>query len=372
MRNHTLAPVPVDDLEVTAFRIPTDAKESDGTLEWDSTTMVLVRLMAGNHEGLGYTYADVSSAHLISSVLRDKVIGQDSLKNRKITDELHRSIRNNGNSGIAFMALSAVDIALWDLKAKLLNLPLAVLLGQVKEEIMIYGSGGFTSYTDKQLTAQMNSWTEQGIQQVKMKIGRNPGNDPHRIKICREAIGNDCALFVDANGAYSAKQAIRAARSFEKYDIAWYEEPVSSDDLNGLAQVRQYGPQGMQVAAGEYGYDLPYFKHMLSAGAVDVLQADATRCGGITGFLNAGTLAKAFNIPFSFHCAPSVHLHAALAMENFYTGEYFHDHERIEHLFFDGFRKPVNGRLSIDTQRPGLGLELKKQDAEKYKILEIK
>ncbi len=360
--------VKIDALHAGAYKVPTNGEESDGTLIWDSTTMVLVKVEAGGKTGIGYSYADVSAAHLISSSLRDAVVGQNALDIENIFDRLHHNIRNNGDSGIAMMAVSAIDNAMWDLKGKLLEMPVALLLGRASDEILVYGSGGFTSYSPDQLIHQLGGWASQGLKQVKMKIGRDPDDDMQRIRIAREAIGQDTALFVDANGAYTVKQAIRMAEQFAAYDVRWYEEPVQFGDYRGTAFVRDACPAEMDVALGEYGYNLRDFRRILENNAVDVLQADATRCGGISGFLRAGRLAEAFQVPFSFHCAPSVHLHAALALPGFYTGEYFYDHIRIEKMLFDGFREPVNGKLSADLGRPGLGLEFKAQDAEKYKL----
>lgn len=360
--------IKIEDVKVRTYRVPTDSPESDGTLKWESTTMVLVTVAAGGKSGIGYTYADASAAAFVAGNFRSLVTGMDAFDLEAVFMAMHRAIRNNGNCGIAYMALSAVDTALWDLKAKLLDLPLCSLLGKAADEITVYGSGGFTAYTEERLTRQLGNWADNGFQQVKMKIGRQPDKDIERIRIARDAIKPETALFVDANGAYSAKQALKLAEEFEQYNVEWYEEPVSSDNLSGLSFVRDHVPARINVAAGEYGFNLTYFRNMLENRAVDVLQADATRCGGITGFLKAARLAEAFQLPFSFHCAPSVHLHAALAIPGFFTGEYFYDHVRIEKQFFDGFREAENGKLTPDYSRPGLGLELKEKDAEKYKI----
>ncbi len=354
-------------LEVSAYTIPTDAPESDGTLEWDSTTLLLVQVWAGSTSGLGYSYGHESAAVLIREKLQPRVCGRDAMDVRGAYNQMVREVRNLGRPGMASMAISAVDVALWDLKARLLQLPLVKLLGQAQPSVAAYGSGGFTSYSTERLQQQLRGWAESGLQSVKMKIGREPKADVDRVRAAREAIGPDTELYVDANGAYSRKQALVQAELFHPLGVRWFEEPVSSDDLAGLRLMRDRAPAGMLIAAGEYGYDTFYFRRMLEAQAVDVLQADGTRCGGITGFMDAGHLCEAFNLPFSAHTAPSVHLHPCCALGGAWNLEYFHDHQRIEAMLFDGAAKPVHGQLKPDLSQPGLGLDFKRADAEKYR-----
>jgi L-alanine-DL-glutamate epimerase-like enolase superfamily enzyme len=266
------------------------------------------------------------------------------------------------------MAIAAIDTALWDLKAQLLELPLVTLLGAQRDSIPVYGSGGFTSYSDGQLQSQMQEWAQNGIRMVKMKVGREPERDPERVRIVREAVGDDVEVFVDANGAHHPQQALAQAKRFADLGVTWFEEPVSSDDLAGLRSVREHAPPGMDIAAGEYGYDLSYFHSMLSAEAVDVLQADASRCGGITGFLQAAPLCDALGRPLSAHTAPALHLHPCCALANVRHIEYVHDHVRIESLLFDGVVGPVDGLLRPDMTRLGLGLELKRSDATGFLV----
>lgn len=360
--------IPVEKIAVSAYSIPTDFTESDGTIEWDSTTLVVVEIAAANKTGIGYTYADLSSAFFIEQTLKKHIISRNALQNQFITQQLIHHIRNNGNCGIAAMAVSAVDTALWDLKAKIYNVPLCTLLGKVKDAMLLYGSGGFTSYSDKQTAQQFENWAAEGITHFKMKVGRDPDKDVHRVKDARKEIGDNAKLFVDANGAYSVKQALYQSQQFSAYNISWFEEPVTSDNLAGLKYIRKHVEPLVNIAAGEYGYNLVYFQQMINAEAVDVLQADATRCGGITTFLRAGSLTDSHQMPFSSHCAPSMHLHAALALPTFYIAEYFHDHVRIEKMLFDGFTTPKNGCLKPDLSKPGIGLDFKYKDAEKYKI----
>jgi L-alanine-DL-glutamate epimerase-like enolase superfamily enzyme len=277
-------------------------------------------------------------------------------------------VRNIGRPGLASMAIAAVDVALWDLKARLLDLPLVTLLGAVRDSVTVYGSGGFTSYTAERLVQQLAGWVAEGMTQVKMKVGRDAGADLARVAAVRAAIGSSARLFVDANGAYTRKQALAQAEAFAAHGVVWFEEPVSSDDLDGLRVLRDRIPAGMDLAAGEYGFDLRYFRRMIDAGAVDVLQADATRCAGITEFLRVGALCEAAGLPLSAHTAPALHLHPCCALTRICHVEYFHDHARIERMLFDGAVAPRAGRLHPDLGRPGLGLELKHADAEAYVI----
>jgi L-alanine-DL-glutamate epimerase-like enolase superfamily enzyme len=365
----TAALAAIEQIHVSTYKIPTDQPEADGTASWDSTTLVLVEIEGGGHTGLGYTYGNESIAHLIHSKLAKKIEGREIGNIPGSWIEMVRAIRNSGRPGISSMAISAVDIALWDLKARLLDLPLVSLLGAAHESAPVYGSGGFTTYTNKKLQEQLGGWAAQGIRRVKMKIGTHPQDDFERVRAARKAVGDKVELYVDANGAFSRKQALAFARElYEKFGVVWFEEPVSSDDLAGLHLIRDRGPGGMDIAAGEYGYDLRYFKDMLDAQAVDVLQADITRCGGVTGFLQVGALCSAHCLELSAHCAPSASTHPCLATLGLRPLEYFHDHHRIETMLFDGARTPEDGSLWPDLSRPGMGLEFKHADAERYLV----
>ncbi|HEY5331315.1 MAG TPA: enolase C-terminal domain-like protein [Acidobacteriaceae bacterium] len=353
---------------VSFYTVPTDAPEADGTFDWTSTSMVLVELESGGTKALGYTYADAATAAAANKLLKEVVIGSDAMRHPETLQKMLRQIRNLGETGVAMMAVSAIDNALWDLRARLAGLSLVSLLGQVRSSIPVYGSGGFTSYSNAQLSDQLGRWAAQGFTMVKMKIGTKPKDDPSRVRAARKAIGKACGLFVDANGAYTVTQAIELAHVFAAENVRWIEEPVSSDNLVGLGQVRQRAPLGMDVAAGEYGYSAFYFRAMLQAEAVTVLQADCTRCGGISGFLDAAALCWAHNVPLSSHCGPSMHLHVCCTAPRAVHMEFFHDHARIERMFFDGFCEPVSGSMTPDRARPGMGLELKRKDASKFKV----
>jgi L-alanine-DL-glutamate epimerase-like enolase superfamily enzyme len=357
-------------VDTAVYVIPTDAPEADGTLTWDATTMVLVTVHAGDSCGLGWSYTSAAAQTVIHEMLAGVVVGRNAFDVAGAAEAMARQVRNIGRPGVAAMAISAVDIALWDLKARLLGQSLAGLLGRAREDVPVYGSGGFTTYDDTRTRQQLSEWVEkERIPRVKIKIGESWGGnerrDLARAELAREIIGEDTELYVDANGGYSAGQAVRVADELSAIGVTWFEEPVSSQDLAGLAVVRrQVRPD---VAAGEYSWSLADSARLIDADAVDCLQLDVTRCGGITEFLRGAALAAAHNLQVSGHCAPNLHAHVGAAVPNLRHVEYFHDHQRIEQLFFDGTLDPSGGSMRPDEDRPGHGMALRAADTERYR-----
>jgi L-alanine-DL-glutamate epimerase-like enolase superfamily enzyme len=339
-------------VEVHVCTIPTDQPESDGTAEWDSTTIVVVEV----DEGIGYTYCESAAAELIRSKLAD-LVHEDV---RKAWLDMQHAVRNAGRPGIAACAISAVDQALWDRKARRLGVALVDVLGAAHDDVPVYGSGGFCTYSLERLQEQLGGWVAEGIPRVKMKLGRHPDEDPARLGAVREAIGGDAELFVDANGAFTAKDALLWADRYAlEWSVSWFEEPVSSGDLDGMRRVRDHAP--LDVAAGEYAYVPEDVRNIV--GCVDVLQLDVTRCLGITGVLS---VANAHGIDVSAHCAPAMSAHVFCAVDRRRHLEYFHDHIRIEEMLFDGLPQLRDGALHPDRSRPGNGLELKRKEIEKW------
>ena len=353
---------------MAAYAIPTEEPESDGTFEWSTTTLVVVHVHAGQEVGLGFSYASTGAAALVRDVLADLLKGRDAVDPEAAWVAMVGGMRGAGLPGAGAMAVSAVDVALWDLAARLRDIPLARALGIVRHHVPVYGSGGFTSYSRERLEEQLSGWAAAGMSAVKMKVGRDPSRDADRVAWGRKAVGDDVGLFVDANGAFQRQQALAFARSVEDLGVSWFEEPVSSDDLEGLRLVRDASPPGMEVTAGEYGWAPWYYRSMLAAGAVDVLQADVTRCGGFTGFAQIAALCQAHHLQLSSHGAPQLSVHAGAAGMSVRHAEYFHDHVRIERLLLDGHLEPVGGALSPDLAVAGHGLRFKAADAERYRV----
>ena len=359
----------VDTVQASAYTIPTDAPEADGTLSWDSTTMVLVQARAGGVVGTGWTYGPKACAAVVTDLLADVAVGRDVHAVPHTWSAMVAALRNAGRPGIAGMALSAVDCALWDLSARVLGLPLHRVLGAGEEAtVEVYGSGGFTTYDDDRTTKQLAGWTrEQRIPRVKIKIGESWGTrvdrDLARVALARTVVGPEVELFVDANGAYSTRQAVRVEQALRQHDVGWFEEPVSSDHLSQLATVR--AASRADVTAGEYGYDLTYFQRMCAAGAVDCVQVDVTRCGGITELRRVAAVAAAHGLEISGHCAPHMHAAALSALPNVRHLEWFHDHVRIEGLLFDGSLDPSGGSVR-PAESPGNGVSLAVDRAQPY------
>ena len=360
----------IETLQAAAYTIPTEQEEADGTASWDATTIVVVTVTADGVTGTGWTYGAAAVVDVVEDVLRSVVVGADVTATPATWAGMVAAVRNNTRAGLCGYAISAVDVALWDLKARLLGCSLAELWGQVRATAPVYGSGGFTTFDAARLDQQLDGWLDDAIPRVKIKIGESWGHrtdrDVARIRQARARIGSDTALYVDANGAYTAKQAVRLMTEVAEADVVWFEEPVSSEDLAGLRHVRER--VSADVAAGEYGYDLTYFARMCGAEAVDCVQVDATRAGGYTEWHRIAALAAGHQLQVSAHCAPNLHAHVGVTTPNLRHLEYFSDHVRIEQLLFDNALDPRGGQLRPHPDLPGHGLEFFSDRAEPYRV----
>ncbi len=362
----TTVATPVTAVRAGVYRFPTPTPEADGTFAWNATTAVTAEVEAGGRTGLGWTYSSPAAAALVEGELSGALRGHDAFDAPGAWAAMHRAGRNLGTRGLYAQALSAVDIALWDLKARLLETPLADLFGRVRDDVPVYGSGGFTTFDDAQLAAQVEDWQAAGCTAMKIKIGEswggNPERDVVRVSRLRELAGDDAELMVDANGGYAPGQARRIGAVLDELGVVWFEEPVSSDDVDDLRLLR--GVLRCDVAAGEYVSDEREAVRL--SPAVDCLQLDATRCGGYTGWLRCAAVAVAAGLQVSAHCAPSLHAPVAASLPQLRHVEWFADHGRLEPLLVDG-APPVTAGALHPGRAPGHGMTLA-ADADRWRV----
>ncbi|MGA4789519.1 enolase C-terminal domain-like protein [Nocardia sp. AB354] len=356
-----------EDVAVAVYRFPTPQPEADATLKWDSTTAVVVRVGAGGQLGTGWTYGSPAVAEVIHHHLAGILSGRSPFDTAACWSAMHRACRNSGTKGIAAHAISAVDIALWDLRARLLDIPVTQLLGAVRDRVPVYGSGGFVSLDEAGLTEQVSLWHSVGCRAMKIKIGEdwggNVGRDLARVEQLRTLAGDEVELMVDANGGYSPGQARRVGEELDERGVTWFEEPVTSDDVQGLGIVRN--AVRCDVAAGEYVYDTYDAADLLDG--VDCLQLDVTRCGGYTGFLRGAALAASRGLDVSVHCAPAPSAPVAAAIPNLRHVEWFIDHVRLEPLLVEGISQVVDGAMEVGREEPGHGMSIR-STAGQYRI----
>jgi L-alanine-DL-glutamate epimerase-like enolase superfamily enzyme len=357
----------ISGIEVRTYVVPTDHPEGDGTMRWDATTAVVVHAYASDQTGMGWSYTDAAAADVVRNLLAPAIVGTDARDTGRAASALARALRNAGAPGVAACALSAVDVALWDLRARLSGLSLVDAIGRVRDSAPVYGSGGFTTYDDARMAAQLRGWVEEaGVAAVKIKIGEEWGSrtqrDLERVATARDVVGPTVRLMVDANGAYTIGQARRIERDLREFGVSWFEEPVTSDDPRGLARLR--ASSVADIAAGEYVYRLSDAQRLLEADAVDCLQLDVTRCGGVTGWLRAAAAAEAHQLTVSAHCAPQLAAHVSVCTVNARDIEYFHDHARLEPMLFDNTLEVTDGVLTPRTEVIGHGLSVSDAAAE--------
>ena len=319
-------------------------------------------------EGLGTGDGGRTAQLLINESLKPLLIGQDPLRIEKLWDDMFWRLRGVGRKGLAFAAISAVDIALWDLKAKYFNVPLYELLGAYTDSVPIYGSGGWTHFSVDELVAEQLGYVERGMKSVKMKVGKDFGQsekeDIARLAAVREAVGDEIEILIDANNGYYAKQAIRMAREFAPYRVGWFEEPVLADDIEGLAVIAR--AIDIPVATGEHEYSKYGFRELIARGGADIAQPDIGRVGGVTEWMKVAHLAHAFNLPVAPHAFQVVHLHVTCATPNLRIVEYLGASEEFDRLAYTEFPEPVDGMWSPNPDKPGLGLELNPDVVKKY------
>ena len=338
-------------------------KFSDSTRKVETIGFVVVDIATdeGLH-GLGVTYNEVGGEavkEMIDKALAPKLLGRDPLATETLYEETFHYMRGVGRKGLAFCAYSPIDLALWDIKGKLLGLPLYRLLGGSRREVPIYGSGGWVSYSKDELVEEARGMVAQGYKHIKVKVGVNGGKDlredVRRIAAVREAVGPAIGIMLDANNAFTSATAVQLANRLREYDILFFEEPVLADDLPGLARFRQ--GTDIPLATGEHEYTRYGVRDLLLNQAVDVLQVDITRSGGFTEMLKVAALAQTWNVGFAPHGMEHMHMHLVAALPNAMFLERLLVFEPVAEIAFKNSPLPKNGMLTLPDE-PGLGLTL--------------
>lgn len=358
MRQHRIAKV---DVHLVSSAVPQGI--ADSTRKVETIGFVLVRVTTDQGlEGLGVTYHEVggeATRELIRRNMAPRLIGRDPLESEALWQEFFHYLRGVGRKGLTFCALSAVDIALWDLKGKIAGLPVCRLLGGNLTRVPVYASGGWTSYDDDQLVDEMKGMVRRGFRHVKMKVGveggANPNRDVVRVRKVRDAVGPDVRILIDANNCFDAATAIQLANRIRDCDIMLFEEPVFADDIPGLARFRR--GTDIPLGTGEHEYTKFGVRDLLLAQAADYVQADGARAGGYTEMLKIAALTQAFNVAFAPHAMENIHLPLAAALPNVPFLERLLMFETLTALVFRDAPAPVDGFMEVNDL-PGLGLDL--------------
>ena len=350
-------------VDVHLVSVPVKGGLTDATRKVEEIGFLIVRIhTTQGQEGLGVTYHEVGGEATRELIMRNmvhKLIDRDPFETEALWWEFFHYLRGVGRKGLMYCALSAVDIALWDLKGKILNLPLYRLLGGNKTQVPVYASGGWTSYDDDQLIDEMLTISQRGFSALKFKVGVEGGSninrDVVRVRKVREAVGPDIKILVDANNCFDAATAVQLANRIRDYDITLFEEPVFADDIPGLARFRR--GTDIPLATGEHEYTKFGIRDLLLHEAADIVQADGARAGGYTEMLKIAALTQAWNVKFAPHAMEHIHLNLMAALPNGFMLERLLMFEELTHHVFKHAPKPINGFMEV-PDLPGLGLSL--------------
>jgi L-alanine-DL-glutamate epimerase-like enolase superfamily enzyme len=348
---------PADNPLVVGLPAPTDTRE-------------FVTLELGTDQGLvgvGLTFfggALTPALRAAVDALAALAVGEDPAQVEAIAAKCRRAAGGAGPGGIFALALSAVDMACWDLKGKALGRSVCALLGGLRERVPTYASGALMRPHPLDYLAKAGPrLRDMGFRQMKMQCGSEPtlGASIERVRVMREAIGPDIDLMCDINQLWSVNQAIEVGRRIEPYQLYWLEDPTAHDDYPGLARIAD--ALATPIAAGEYHYGIVPFRHLLEHRSIDIVMIDLLRAGGITQWLKIAGMAEAFNLPVVSHLVPEIHVHLIAAIPNGLTVEYMPWSLQL----FEETPRLQDGQLVVPT-RPGLGLAFDQAAIKRYQV----
>jgi L-alanine-DL-glutamate epimerase-like enolase superfamily enzyme len=358
-------------LESHVLKLPADEPLASGPATPGATRdFVALRLYTDEGlDGVGVTFFGAALTGALKSAvdaLAALTTGEDPLRVEAIAHKLRAAAGNSGPGGVFTLALAAVDIALWDLKGKALNVPVAKLAGGFRDRVPTYASGALMrTFPLDHVAKAASTLVGKGFRQMKTQLAlpgdTTPAREVERIRVIREAIGADIDLMCDINQRWDVRQAISIGRRVEEYNLFWLEDVVAAEDYPGLASVT--AALATPIAAGEYVYGAVPFRHMFEARSVDIVMIDVLRAGGITQWLKIAGMAEAFNLPVVNHLYPEISVHLVAAVPNGLTVEYMPWSARI----YQEVPVPVKGELAV-PQKPGLGLEFDEAALRRYSV----
>ena len=340
------------------YRIPLDVALTDSTHGvMTAFEIVTVRVTDEDGvEGVGYTYTTGRNGGAIYSIVKDEIAavatGHDADRIEQLWEHVWWELHYGGRGGPSVLALSAFDIALWDLKGKRAKLPLWNLLGGHNNRVTCYAGGIDLELSVDDLLRQTDGNLEKGFRAIKSKVGRDRlSEDVERVSAMRKHLGDGFPFMVDANMKWSADEAVRQARAFQPYELTWLEEPIIPDDVEGHVRVVRDG--GVPIATGENFRTLWEFKQMIAAGGVTFPEPDVTNCGGITPFMKIAHLAEAYNLPVTSHGAHDVTVHLLAACPN---GSFLEAHGfGLDKYIAEPLR--LEEGMAVAPDKPGHGME---------------
>lgn len=353
----------VSDPIYVPFKPTTDAIN---TLPTAMTYMFLYVLTDEGITGLSITYGGSLAKALIEDLLKPVVVGEDPINSERIWEKMYWATLQYGRRGAAITAISTVDIAVWDLKGKIFNLPVHRLLGGHRDTVPSYVTGVDLHYTNDELVKEVTEYVKSGFKMIKIKLGRkDPNEDLERVRLVRETIGPNIDLTLDVNNGWSLHTAMRMAKKLEEYDIYWLEEPILADEIENLAKLAR--ETSIPIAVGENHYTKWEFRQLMEQGAAEVVQADIGKCGGVTEFIKIAAIADSYGLPICPHHTEYIDVSLVAAVPNGLFHECVYDFfEPMGQLFINPIT-PKNGNIS-PSSKPGFGIELNDKIIEKWKV----
>jgi L-alanine-DL-glutamate epimerase-like enolase superfamily enzyme len=351
------------------YEVPAHREMYDAIRRFSVLNLVSARVETDDGiSGLGFTYSIIPHGtreigSLINPSIDSLIRGLDPCDHERIWYRMWRGLDWVGRGGIVVLAVAAVDIALWDLKAKIAGQPLHQLLGGARDRVPVYNTdGGWLNHTIEQLVDETKKIVAAGFRGTKIKVGKDdPMEDTERIAAVREVLGPKRNLMVDANERFTHAEAIKRARMWEEFNLFWFEEPLPAEDILGHAKVKAH--TSIPIALGESLFTRQQFKDYIASDGVSILQADCCRCGGITEWLKIAHMADCYNMQVSPHFVMELHLPLVAAIPNGLFVEYIPSLDRILEQplkLEDGCFRP--------SQEPGLGIKWSKDKLDRYRV----